>query len=73
MKIYISRHAKRQMKWRKISEDEVRNAILDPEEVQDSIRGRKNVFKHINKKWIKVTFKEEDDKITIITAIDKSN
>ena len=61
------------MKWRKISEDEVRNAILNPEEVQDSIKGRKNAFKHINKKWIKVTFKEEDDKITIITAIDKSN
>ena len=73
MKIYFSRHAKRQMKWRKISEDEVRNAILNPEEVQDSVKGRKNVFKHINKKWIKVTFKEEDDKITIITAIDKSN
>lgn len=73
MKIYFSRHAKRQMKWRKISEEEVQNTIFNPEKTQDSIKGRKNAFKHINKKWIKVTFNEEDDRITIVTAIDKSN
>lgn len=73
MKIYFSRHAKRQMKWRKISEEEVQNTIFNPEKTLDSIKGRKNAFKHFNKKWIKVTFKEKDDRITIVTAIDKSN
>ena len=61
------------MKWRKISEEEVKNALFNPEKTEDSIKGRKNVYKHLNKKWIKVTFKEEDDTITIITAIDKTN
>lgn len=73
MKIYFSRHAKRQMRWRRISEEEVQNTILNPEETEDSIKGRKNAFKHINGKWIKVTFKEEADTITIVTAIDKGN
>jgi len=30
------------MKWRKISEEEVQNAISDPEKIEDSIKGRKN-------------------------------
>lgn len=72
MKIHFSRHAKKQMKWRKISQEEVENTIMSPEKSEDSIKGRKNAFKHIDKKWIKVTFKEESDIITIITAIDKN-
>ena len=73
MKLYFSRHAKRQMKWRGISEEEVQSAISNPEETENSIKGRKNAFKHIGKKWIKVTFKEEADTITIVTAMDRSN
>lgn len=72
MKIYFSRHAKRQMKWRNISEKEVKDTILNPEKLEDSIKGRKNAFKHIDKKWIKVTFKKQDDVAVIITAIDKN-
>ncbi|OGW07043.1 MAG: hypothetical protein A2889_06265 [Nitrospinae bacterium RIFCSPLOWO2_01_FULL_39_10] len=70
--IYFSRHARRQMKWREISEDEIKNTILSPEKIEDSIKDRKNAFKHIDKKWLKVTFKQENDKIVIITVIDKN-
>ena len=70
--IYFSRHAKRQMKWRNISIEEVRNTVSYPENMQDSIKGRKNAYKHLNQKWIKVTFKEEYDKIIIVTVIDKN-
>jgi hypothetical protein len=59
------------MKWRKISDEEVVSTISRPEEIQDSIKGRKNAYKHINQKWIKVTFKEEDYRIIIITVIYK--
>lgn len=72
MEIYFSRHAKKQMRWRKISEEEVTDALEYPEEIKDSIKDRKNAFKHINEKWLKVTFKKEDGKIIVITAIDKS-
>jgi hypothetical protein len=61
------------MKWRKISEQEVESAIHEPEEIKDSIKDRKNAFKHINNKWIKVTFIEEDDIIKIVTVIDKNS
>lgn len=61
------------MKWRKIFKEEVKNALSDPEQIQDSIKGRKNAYKHINQKWIKATFKEEYDKIIIVTVIDKNN
>lgn len=70
--IYFSRHARRQMKWREISEDEIKNTILSPEKIEDSIKDRKNAFKHIGKKWLKVTFKQESNKTVIITVIDKN-
>ena len=72
MDIQFSRHARRQMKWRGISKDAVRETVLAPESVEDSIKGRKNAFKHIIAKWLKVTFKKERDRIVIITVIDKS-
>lgn len=46
--------------------------VLGPEAVGDSIRGRKNAFKHIDNKWPMVTFIEEGDKIIIVTVIDKN-
>ncbi len=59
------------MKWREISEQEVKDTMLSPEKVEDSAKHRKNAFKHIGKKWLKVTFKQEGDKVTIVTAIDR--
>ncbi len=72
-KIIFSRHAKRRMRWRKISEEEVKTTILKPEKIEESKSGRKNAFKHVDRKWIKVTFIEESDSINIITALDKNN
>jgi flagellin-specific chaperone FliS len=60
------------MKWRKITKEEVLTAILEPEDIQDSINGIKNFYKHINEKLIKATYKEEIDKFVVITAIDKN-
>ena len=71
--IYFSRHAKKQMKWRKISGEEVKNTIFNPETIVDTVKKRKNAFKHIGNKWLKVTFIQESNKITVITAIDKNN
>ncbi len=72
MDIYFSRHARRQMKWREIEEDEVKETISNPEKIEDSIKSRKNAFKHIGEKLLKVTFKQEKDKITIITVVDRN-
>ncbi len=72
MKIIFSRHAKRRMKWRKISEEEAKLTILESEKIDDSIKGRKNAFKHIGEKWIKITFEKKNDIIIVITAVDKN-
>ena len=45
MKITFSRHGKRQMKWRKITEGEVKSAIGDPDMLVDTIKGRKMPLK----------------------------
>ena len=71
MKINLSRHAKRQMKWRKIAEEEVKEAINNPDKLEDTIRDRKNAFKTIKSRLLKITYKLEDDEITIITTIAK--
>jgi hypothetical protein len=71
MSIRISRHAQRQMKWRKITEAEVESTIAHPDMQQDSIRGRKNAFKTLGNRLVKVTYCREADDIVIVTAVIK--
>jgi hypothetical protein len=71
MRIKISRHAQRQMKWRQIVEAEVEATIADPDMQQDSIKGRKNAYKTSDGRLLKVTYSREGDDIVIITAVIK--
>ena len=59
------------MKWRKIREDEVRDVINNPEKIENPRKGRKNAFKVIKGRLLKITYKEENQVTTIITAIAK--
>lgn len=70
-KIRFDRHAKRRMKWRQISEEEVYLALENPDKVEESIRGRTNAYKFIGGKYIKVTYKEFSDETLIISVVDK--
>jgi hypothetical protein len=56
MSVIISRHARRQMKWRKISEAEVKAAMTDPDIIQDAIKERKNAFKTLDGRLVKITY-----------------
>jgi len=71
MRIRIRRHAQRQMKWRKIAAAEVESTIGDPDMQQDSIKGRKNAFKALGGRLVKVTYCREGDDIVIVTAVIK--
>jgi len=71
MKIIISRHAQRQMKWRNIAEAEVKSTIADPEMLQDAIKERKNAFKTLGGRLVKVTYCREGDDIVVVTAVIK--
>ncbi len=70
--IYV-RHAKRRMRWRKISETEVEQTLEDPDKTELTGEGRKNIFKIIGDRYIKVTYKESKDEIIIISVVDKSD
>jgi len=71
MKTIFSRHSRRQIKWRKITEKEVKSAIGDPNTLVNTIKGRKNAFKTIEGRLLKITYKQEDGDLTVITAITK--
>jgi hypothetical protein len=70
--IKFYRHARRRMKWRKISEEEVLSVINEPDKRETSIKGRINLYKRIEQRYLKVTCKEFSEEILIISAVDKA-
>jgi hypothetical protein len=69
MEIRFCRHARRQMKWRKITEEEVRTAVINPDRLEDTRKGRKNALKTTQGRLLKITYKPEGDAVTVITAM----
>ncbi len=69
MKVRYTRHAKRQMKWRRITEEEVVSVLKEPQRVEASVKDRFNAFKVLRGRLLKVTFHREKDILTVVTAI----
>ncbi len=65
----FDRHARRRMKWRRISEEEVTLILSSPDKTEQSIKGRINVYKTIGTRYIKVTYKEFSDEVLISKCI----
>jgi len=59
------------MKWRKIAETEVKSTIADPDMLLDAIKERKNAFKTLGGRLVKVTYCREGDDIVVVTALIK--
>ena len=59
------------MKWRKIAEKEVKEAIDHPEKLEDTIKGRKNAFKTIEGRLLKITYRPENNRAIVITTVVK--
>jgi hypothetical protein len=59
------------MKWRKINEDDVREVVENPDYSEYSVHGRINAFKMIQGRLLKITYKVEENEITVITAMVK--
>lgn len=68
MTIRYDRHAKRRLKERDVSEDEIEMVIQSPDYTEPSIKGRINAFKFLSGRYIRVTYKNKSDGILIITA-----
>lgn len=72
MNIKYTRHAKRRMKWRKITEKEIRDVIAKPDEIKKFFNNHKiKVLKKISRRKIHVIYAVENNQIVVITAIDK--
>ncbi|MGV8059898.1 MAG: DUF4258 domain-containing protein [Smithellaceae bacterium] len=69
--VIFDRHARRRMKWRKISETDVMMTLENPERIEDTIQGRRNAYRLIGDKLLKVTYKIESNGILVISAVVK--
>ncbi len=69
--IKYTRHAKNRMRQHKISEQEIELALHKPEHTEPSTEGRSNIWIKTTGKYLRVTFKEQSDKLLVITAVKK--
>jgi len=65
--VRYDRHAKRRMKEREVTEEEAEMAMNTPDYIEPSVKGRKNAYKFIGSRFLRVTFKEEPENILVIT------
>ena len=73
MGVHFSRHAHRQMKWRRISEADVLKVLDTPEHVEESIHDRRNAYKKLGDRLLKVTYVAQEDDVVVVTVIEKES
>ncbi len=66
----LTGHANR-MRMYDITEAEVDSAIERPDFTEPSVEGRVNVWKKVDDKFLRVTLKDEQRRVLIITAVKK--
>lgn len=71
MAVYFSRHARRQMKWPRVSEAEVIEALESPDRIEETAEQRKNAYKAVGNRLLKVTYRLVSSQTVVITVIEK--
>jgi len=69
--IKYTRHARNRMRLHGISENEVESAIKKPEYFGPSIEGRFNAWVEAAGRFLRVTYKEEENRFVVISAVKK--
>ena len=59
------------MRWRDITKEEILSVLNNPEKIEDDIKNRKNAYRLVVNRNIKVTFIEEEGTIVILSVVDK--
>ncbi len=65
----LTNHAKERMKERGITEEEIEEVLKDPEYSYPGARGEKNLVKTIERKKIRVVYRESPRRKIIITVL----
>jgi Domain of unknown function (DUF4258) len=71
--LFLAGHARRQMKWRRVSEAEVLSVLDAPDRVEESIDERRNAHKLVDDRLLKVTYVDEAGDIVVITVMEKES
>jgi hypothetical protein len=61
------------MKWRRVSEAEVVSVLNVPHRIEQSIDDRRNAYKLVSNRLLKVTYVEEAGDVVIVTVIEKES
>jgi hypothetical protein len=65
------RHARNRMRLHRIIEKEVESALQNPEYLEPSVEGRLNAWIEKSGKFLRVTYREEEDNFLVISAVKK--
>ncbi|MBI2355905.1 MAG: DUF4258 domain-containing protein [Candidatus Doudnabacteria bacterium] len=71
MQIYFTRHAKNRMRWRKITLQEVHTVLNNFDKKEQLTNYKYHLYKSINNRLLRVTISEEQDKLVILSIVDK--
>ncbi len=66
--VIVPRHARRRLRWRDVSREEVIAVVTSPDRTAPSIKERTNAFKALGGRFLRVSYKEEADAILIVTV-----
>ena len=67
------RHARRRMKWRKISEEEVVRTLNNPDKIEALEENKYHAYKLMGPKNIRVTYRLSVDEVVVLTVVDKTD
>ena len=67
----FTRHAKHRMRWHRITDIEVESALRTPDFLEPSAENRFNAWMKTSDKFLRVTYKEENDRFLVISAVKK--
>ena len=65
------RHARNRMRLHRITETEVKSTVEKPEHLEPSVENRFNAWIETSGKFLRVTYKEENDNLVVISAVRK--
>ena len=71
-RIYLTRHARRRMKWRGVTLAEVEKTMYQPDSVENLPSGMANAFRAIGARLVRVTYVEEEGRLVVISVVDKN-
>jgi hypothetical protein len=69
--IKYARHARNRMRLHGILENEIESVIKEPAYLEPSIEGRFNAWVETSGKFLRVTYKEDENRFLVISAVRK--